>query len=67
VHRVLGHEVEIDYTSGAKQLVCGIRLRAGGRVLQWNLASYLARLEQRLARALEETPRQKAPRVEEPA
>jgi F0F1-type ATP synthase delta subunit len=45
VHKLLGDDLEVTYRRDAA-LLLGLRLRGGGRTLEWSLSSYLDRLEE---------------------
>jgi len=53
VHEMLRGEAQITYRQG-DDLICGIRLLAGGQALAWSLDHYLDRLEQHTREALAE-------------
>jgi len=48
VHGTLGEDLEVAYRQDTS-LLLGLRLRAGGRTLEWSLSSYLDRLEEAAA------------------
>ncbi len=51
VHAALAPDVDVAFAR-SDRLICGVRLRAGGRVAQWTLDSYLDRFRQELADVL---------------
>jgi F-type H+-transporting ATPase subunit b len=50
LHETLASEIQVDYDRDS-ELLCGIELRHGHHRLGWNLAEYMAQLEQRLGAA----------------
>ena len=53
VHDVICHDAQIAYGI-ENDLICGIRLRAGGQTISWSIASYLTQLENRLRDEIEQ-------------
>lgn len=52
VHDAIAEDIEIVFTKST-ELVCGIELDVSGRRLSWNLASYCAELNARVAESLD--------------
>lgn len=53
VHRQIGKDAGLSWNV-APELISGIELRAGGKVVTWNLDSYLKSLEEEFGRVLED-------------
>jgi F-type H+-transporting ATPase subunit b len=52
IREVISPEVRVSYTR-ADDLICGIRLKAGGQTIGWSLGDYLDRLEARALAGLD--------------
>jgi F-type H+-transporting ATPase subunit b len=53
VHQRILSDAAVDYTP-SKELVCGVRLRAGGQAVGWSLEGYLDRLQHEARLALDD-------------
>jgi F-type H+-transporting ATPase subunit b len=57
LQNLLRNEINIDFRE-SKDLICGIELRAEGKKISWNVASYLNSLEKNLQKLFEEVENQ---------
>lgn len=53
VHELLSDKLAVEYAQN-DDLICGIRLKAGGQTVSWSIASYVDRLEARVRAELDE-------------
>jgi F0F1-type ATP synthase delta subunit len=53
IHRVVAPETGVEFALG-DDLICGIRLKAGGQTIGWTLAGYLDQLEERALAGLDD-------------
>ena len=54
VQQHLINDAEIQFET-VPELICGIKLRAGGREISWTIASYIEGIQQRLAETIDQT------------
>lgn len=53
VHELLSDKLDVEYAHN-DDLVCGIRLKAGGQTVSWSITGYVDRLEERVRAELDE-------------